>query len=72
MAAWNAARDHREAQLADDKHCKSVGVCEICDEYEKLVAVVDTALDVKPWQLSPVDVIDGPALPMWTAQRAHA
>jgi hypothetical protein len=29
-------RDHREAQLADDKHCKGVGLCEICDEYERL------------------------------------
>jgi hypothetical protein len=28
---------------------------------------VDTALNVKPWQLSPVDVVDGPAPPMWSA-----
>ena len=60
-------RDHRETQLADDKHCKGVGLCEICDEYERLVAVVDTALDVKPFELSPLDVIDGPAPPMWSA-----
>jgi hypothetical protein len=60
-------RDHREAQLADDKHFKGVGLCAICDEYEKLVAIVDTALDVMPWQLSPVDVVDVPAPPMWPA-----
>jgi integrase len=57
-------RDHREAQLADDKHCRGVGLCEICDEYERLVAVVDSAVAVEPWELSPVDVIDGPAPPM--------
>jgi len=28
---------------------------------------VDTALDIKPDQLSPVDVFDGPAPPMWSA-----
>jgi hypothetical protein len=61
-------RDHREAQLADDKHCRGVGLCEICDEYERLVAVVDSAVAVEPWELSPVDVIDGPAPPMWTDQ----
>jgi hypothetical protein len=31
-------RDHREAQLADDKHCRGVGLCEVCDEYGRLVA----------------------------------
>ena len=46
-------RGHREAQLADDKHCRGVGLCEVCDEYERLVAMVNTALDVKPWELSP-------------------
>ena len=65
-------RDHREAQLADGEHCQGVGLCEVCDKYERLVAIVDTARDIKTWELSPVDVIDGPALPMWTAQRAHA
>ena len=60
-------RDHRETQLADDKHCKGVGRCEICDEYERLVAIVNTALDIKPWELSPVDVIDGSPPPMWSA-----
>ena len=60
-------RDHRETQLADDKHCKGVGLCEICDEYERLVAVVDNAPDVKPFELSPLDVIDAPAPPMWSA-----
>ena len=60
-------RNHREGEIADDKRCKGAGLCEICDEYERLVAIVDTALDVKPWQLSPVDVIDGPPPPMWTA-----
>jgi len=59
-------RGHREAQLADDKHCRGVGLCEVCDEYERLVAMVNTALDVKPWELSPVDVIDGPPPPMWS------
>ena len=27
-------RDHRESQLADDKHCQGVGLCQTCDEYE--------------------------------------
>src|SRR5262245_35244592 len=58
-------RGHREAQLANDKHCQGVGLCQTCDEYERLVAIVDTALAVKPHELSPVDVIDGPAPPMW-------
>jgi hypothetical protein len=57
-------RDHREAQLADDSHCPGVGLCEVCDEYERLVAIVDTALDVRPHQLSPIDVFDSPAPPM--------
>ena len=60
-------RDHRETQLANDKHCKGIGVCEVCDEYEKQVAIVDTAMNVKPWQLSPVDVVDAPPPPMWKA-----
>jgi hypothetical protein len=60
-------RDHREAQLANDKHCRGVGLCETCDKYERLVAIVNTALDVRPWQLSPVDVVDGPPPPMWSA-----
>jgi hypothetical protein len=58
-------RGHREAQLADDKHCRGVGLCEVCDEYERLVAIVNTAFDVRTWKLSPVDVIDGPPPPMW-------
>jgi hypothetical protein len=58
-------RNHREEQLADDKHCKGVGLCEMCDKYERLVAIVNTALDVRPWQVSPVDVVDAPAPPMW-------
>ncbi|MEZ0282585.1 hypothetical protein [Methyloceanibacter sp.] len=58
-------RDHREAQLADSKHCPGVGRCEVCDQYERLVAVVDGAIDLKPHELSPLDVIDGPAPPMW-------
>src|SRR5262245_35470180 len=58
-------RGHREAQLANDSHCNGVGVCQTCDEYERLVAVVDSALDVKPWELSPVDVFDSTAPPMW-------
>jgi hypothetical protein len=28
---------------------------------------VNTALDVRPWQLSPVDVVDAPPPPMWSA-----
>jgi hypothetical protein len=40
-------------------------VCEVCDEYERLVAIVDTALGVKPFELSPIDVIDASAPPMW-------
>src|SRR5262249_54582209 len=31
-------RGHREAQLADDKHCRGAGLCEVCDEYERLVS----------------------------------
>jgi hypothetical protein len=58
-------RDHREEQLANDKYCRGVGLCEICDKYERLVAIVNTTLDVKPWELSPVDVVDAPAPPMW-------
>jgi hypothetical protein len=59
-------RGHREDELADGK-CKGIGRCEICDEYERLVAIVDAALDLKSYELSPVDVIDGPAPPMWSA-----
>ena len=33
-----------------------------------MVAIVDTALNVKPSELSPVDVVDGPAPPMWRDQ----
>jgi hypothetical protein len=62
-------RAHREAQLADDKHCRGVGLCEVCDKYERLVAMVDTALGVRPWQLSPIDVVDGPPPPMWSADK---
>jgi hypothetical protein len=62
-------RNHRETQLANDKHCKGVGRCKVCDEYERLVGIVDSALDVKSWQLSPVDVFDGPAPPMWKAEK---
>jgi hypothetical protein len=58
-------RDHRETHLADDKHCQGIGLCQTCDEYERLVAIVDTALDVRPYELSPVDVIDAPPPPMW-------
>ena len=31
-------RDHREAQIADGKHCPGVGGCAVCDKYEELVA----------------------------------
>jgi len=58
-------RAHREDEIADGKQCKGVGRCEVCDQYEKLVATVDTALDLKASQLSPVDVVDGPSPPMW-------
>jgi hypothetical protein len=61
-------RDHRETQLADAEHCRGVGLCSACDEYERLVAIVNTALAVQPWQLSPVDVVDGPPPPMWKDQ----
>jgi hypothetical protein len=59
-------REHRETQLADDTHCQGVGLCEVCDEYERLVAIVNTELDVRPWQLSPVDAFDAPPPPMWS------
>src|SRR5262245_9185910 len=62
-------REHRETQLADGEACKGVGRCEICDEYERLVAIVDTALGIRSWQLSPVDVFDGPPPPMWRADK---
>jgi hypothetical protein len=41
-------------------------LCQTCDEYERLVAIVNTTLDVKSWETSPVDVFDSPAPPMWT------
>ena len=44
-------------------------MCEVCDEYERLVAIVNAAVGVKAAELSPVDVIDGPPPPMWTDQR---
>ena len=58
-------RDHREDELADGNRCLGIGLCETCDEYERLVAIVDAALKVTPAELSPLDVIDGPAPPMW-------
>ena len=39
--------------------------CETCDEYEILVAIVNAALDLKPFQISPVDVFDASPPPMW-------
>src|SRR4029077_4142992 len=60
MAAFRQAlkiRDHRERQLADGSYCPGIGACETCDEYERVVAIVDTALSVRPSELSPVDVI---------------
>jgi len=60
-------RGHREDELADAKQCKGIGQCEICDEYERLVAIVDAALDLHAGQISPVDVVDAPAPPMWKA-----
>ena len=68
MAAFRQAlkiRDHRERQLEDGERCPGLGGCETCNEYERLVAIVDAALGVRPSELSPVDVIDGPAPPMW-------
>jgi hypothetical protein len=62
-------RDHREEQLANDKACKGVGRCEICDEYERLVTIVDAALDLQAYELSPVDVFDAPPPPMWSAEK---
>jgi hypothetical protein len=61
------SREHRERQLADFRCCRGLGLCGICNEYERLVAIVDTALGVRPSKLSPVDVIYGPAPPTWTA-----
>lgn len=52
-------------EIADSKTCLGVGRCETCDEYERLVAIVNAAVGVKASELSPVDVIDGPAPPMW-------
>ena len=74
MAAFRQAlkiRDHRERQLEDGERCPGLGGCETCNEYERLVAIVDTALGVRPSELSPVDVIDGPAPPMWKDQASR-
>jgi hypothetical protein len=60
-------REHRESQLADGERCTGVGLCQTCDEYERLVAIVDSALGLRSWEMSPVDVIDGPPPPMWSA-----
>ena len=40
-----------------------------CNEYEKLVTIVNAAAGTKAQELSPVNVIDGPAPPMWTDQQ---
>ena len=58
-------RSHRERQLEDGSRCPGAGRCETCDEYERLVAVVNRALEVKPHEMSPVDVFDASAPPMW-------
>jgi hypothetical protein len=58
-------RPHREEQLANGEHCPGAGECKTCDEYERLVFVVDSALDVDPEELSPVDVVDAEPPPMW-------
>jgi hypothetical protein len=71
-AATDPHRDHRETQLADGEHCRGVGLCQTCDEYERLVAIVNTALDVKSWDLSPIDAFDAPAPPMWKDQEKAA
>jgi hypothetical protein len=43
-----------------------VSACvQTCDEYEQLVDIVDTALGVRPDQISPLDVIDVAAPPTW-------
>lgn len=60
------SREHRERQLADFRCCRGLGPCGICNEYERLVAIVDTALDVRPSELSPVDVIYGLAPATWS------
>jgi hypothetical protein len=61
-------RAHREAQLADDRRCPGAGKCEVCDEYERLVFVVNSALGVNPHELSPIDVFDASPPPMWNNQ----
>src|ERR1043166_7646217 len=48
------SREHRERQRADFRCCRGLGLCGICNEYERLVAIVDTALGVRPSKLSPV------------------
>jgi hypothetical protein len=58
-------REHREAQIADGDYCPGAGKCQTCDEYERLVAVVNTALEVRPHEMSPLDVVDASAPPMW-------
>ena len=62
-------RGHREAQLEDGSRCPGAGECQTCDEYERLVFVVDSALGVKPHEMSPIDVCDGPPPPMWNDRR---
>ena len=47
MAAFRQAlknRDHRERQLEDGDRCPGIGGCEVCGEYEQLVAIVDLHL----------------------------
>jgi hypothetical protein len=58
-------RNHREVQIYDSDSCPGIGQCEICNAYERAVAIVDKALGIKPHELSPIDVADIPAPPMW-------
>src|SRR4029453_3429129 len=53
------SREPRERQLADFRCCRGLGLCGIWNEYERLVAIVDTPLGVRPPTLSPRDAING-------------
>ena len=50
-------RDHRERQLEDGERCAGIGGCATCDEYERLVGIVDSALGVRPTEID-AQVVD--------------
>jgi hypothetical protein len=71
-------RPHRENAVGDHEACGGVDRCNICDEYENLVAELAEALALSPNETNPIDVADVPAAPWldkiaaakWEAARA--